>query len=50
MRPLKPAVELRPRIVFPPDRPLSIVAREFAETVKQTVADLVPTSPLLAPI
>lgn len=49
MKPLRPAVELRPRLVFPPDRPLSIVAREFADTVKETVADLVATSPLLAP-
>lgn len=45
--PLAPAVELRPRIIFPPSRPLSIVARDFVETVRDTVRDLVPTSPLL---
>jgi DNA-binding transcriptional LysR family regulator len=45
--PLAPAVELRPRIIFPPARPLSIVARDFVETVKDTVRDLVPASPLL---
>jgi DNA-binding transcriptional LysR family regulator len=45
--PLTPAVELRPRIIFPPTRPLSIVARDFVETVKDTVHDLVPSSPLL---
>jgi len=50
MRPLKPAVELRPRLVFPPDRPLSIAAREFADTVRETITALVPTSPLLAPV
>jgi DNA-binding transcriptional LysR family regulator len=45
--PIKPAVQLRPRIVFPPNRPLSIVAREFVETVKETVNDLIPQSALL---
>lgn len=45
--PIVPAIELRPRIIFPPARPLSIVAGEFVETVKETVRDLVPTSPLL---
>jgi DNA-binding transcriptional LysR family regulator len=45
--PMKPAVELRPRIVFPPTRPLSIAAREFVETVEETVRDLVPQSALL---
>lgn len=49
MKRLRPAVELRPRLVFAPDRPLFIVAREFAETVKETVADLVATSPLWRP-
>lgn len=37
VKPLKPAVELRPRIVYPPDHALSIVAREFAETIKEIV-------------
>lgn len=49
IRPLRPTMELRPRLVFPPDRPLSIAAREFAETVKEVVGELIPTSPLLAP-
>lgn len=48
MRPLKPAVELRPRIVFPPNRHRSIVAREFADTIKHIVAELVPKSPLIS--
>lgn len=50
VKPLRLALELRPRIVFPPDRPRSIVAREFAETIKEIVAELIPTSPLLAPV
>ena len=45
--PIAPVVELRPCIVFPPARPLSIVAQDFVATVKETVKDLVPTSPLL---
>lgn len=47
MIPLKPPVTLRPRIVFPPTRPLSIAGQEFVETVKKTVAELIPKSPLL---
>jgi DNA-binding transcriptional LysR family regulator len=46
--PLVPAVQLRPRIIFPPLRPLSIVAREFVETVKETANELVPRSALLS--
>jgi DNA-binding transcriptional LysR family regulator len=47
--PLTPPVQLRPRMVFPPLRPLSIVAREFVETVRESVSELVSRSPLLQP-
>ena len=50
VRPLKPAIELRPRIIYPIDRPLSVAAREFMESVREAVAALVPTSPLLDPM
>lgn len=48
--PLTPLIEMRPRLVFPPNRPLSIAAQEFVQTVTETIADLVPTSPLLRPL
>lgn len=34
VKPLHPALEIRPRFVFPPDRPLSIAATEFLEIVR----------------
>lgn len=48
VRPLEPVIELRPRIIYPMDRPLSLAAREFMGSVEEAVAELVPTSPLLA--
>lgn len=48
MRPFRPAIELRPRIIYPIGRPLSVAAREFMESVREAVSELVPTSPLLA--
>lgn len=45
--PIVPAIELRPRLIFPPGRPLSIVAHDFVETVRETVRDLLPVAPLL---
>ncbi|MBL8707409.1 MAG: LysR family transcriptional regulator [Rhodospirillales bacterium] len=48
--PLTPLIEMRPRLVFPPNRPLSIAAQEFVQTVTETMSELVPTSPLLRPL
>lgn len=48
MRPLKPAIELKPRIIYPIGRPLSVASKEFMDTVQETVASLVPTSQLLS--
>jgi DNA-binding transcriptional LysR family regulator len=50
MLPLSPAIEMRPRLVFPPNRPLSIAAREFVEAVVETIDELVPQSRLLHPL
>jgi len=47
--PIDPPIEIRPRIIFPPTRPLSIAAGEFVHMIKQVVANLVPSSPLLYP-
>jgi DNA-binding transcriptional LysR family regulator len=50
MLPLSPAIEMRPRLVFPPNRPLSIAASEFVEAVVETIDELVPQSRLLHPL
>lgn len=45
--PLDPPIEIRPRLLFPPSRPTSIATQELIDTIRQTIADLVPTSRLL---
>lgn len=50
MLPLTPTIEMRPRLIFPPNRPLSIAAREFVQTVTATITELIPTSRLLRPL
>jgi DNA-binding transcriptional LysR family regulator len=48
VRPLQPPIELRPGIIFPTDRPLSVAAREFMDSIQDVVDELLPTSSLLA--
>lgn len=48
MRPLTPALEIRPRFVFPPNRPLSIAATEFIQIVRRIFADAIKGNPLMA--
>lgn len=38
IKPLSPALEIRPRFVFPPDRPLSIAATEFLQVIRSVFA------------
>lgn len=47
IRPLAPALEIRPRFVFPPNRPLSIAATEFIQIVRDTFAKRIESSPLI---
>ena len=47
IRPLTPVLEIRPRFVFPPNRPLSIAATEFIQVVRDTFAQSIKNSPLI---
>ena len=38
VKPLHPTLEIRPRFVFPPDRPLSIAATEFLQIIQDVFA------------
>lgn len=38
VKPLYPTLEIRPRFVFPPDRPLSIAATEFLQIIQDVFA------------
>lgn len=41
IRPIEPRIEIRPRFVYPPSRPLSIAARELIAKVKEHFAEQV---------
>lgn len=44
---LHPDIEIRPRLIFPPNRPLSIAASEFIETVRESFREYLDQSPLI---
>lgn len=48
--PLIPEIELRPRFIFPPDRPMSIAATEFIEVVRATFRERIDGNPLILPL
>lgn len=47
IRPLTPVLEIRPRFVFPPNRPLSIAATEFIGIIRKVFAEMTRTSQLI---
>lgn len=47
MRPLTPPSEIRPRFVFPPNRPLSIAAKEFIQIIRDKFAERIRSGGLI---